>query len=196
MVLCFSLVVLTLSMTNAWAQNSSLNGTVTDPGGGVIPGSEVTITLMATGAQRLAVTDDQGRYSFSQMAPGIYEIAVELTGFKRLVVPNVVLAVDTPARLDVKLELGFSRNSHFVLATGPGRESTSSRRGFPTCVIGCRPASRPKAPYRKPPRSERIRGPPQSAGAPLRLASLRCSANSNRSASTNCLRKSAEAAWE
>ena len=116
MVLFFSLVVLTLSMTNAWAQNSSLNGTVTDPGGGVIPGSEVTITLMATGAQRLAVTDDQGRYSFSQMAPGIYEIAVELTGFKRLVVPNVVLAVDTPSRLDVKLELG--EISETVTVTG------------------------------------------------------------------------------
>ena len=116
MVLCFSLVVLTLSMTNAWAQNSSLNGTVTDPGGGVIPGSEVTITLVATGAQRLAVTDDQGRYSFNQMAPGTYEVNVELTGFKRMVVPDVVLAVDTPARLDVKLELG--EISETVTVTG------------------------------------------------------------------------------
>ncbi len=89
-----------------FAQNASLNGTVTDPQGGVVPGSSVTLTNVATGSQRSIVTDDEGRYVFPQIAPGNYDLKASLDGFKTSVIRGVVLAVDTATTVDLRLELG------------------------------------------------------------------------------------------
>lgn len=88
------------------AQNASLSGIVTDPQGGVVPGAEVTLLNPATGTSRLAVTDNEGRYTFPQVAPGTYQVRAALTGFKTKAVTGVQLLVDTAKRVDLQLELG------------------------------------------------------------------------------------------
>lgn len=88
------------------AQTTAISGTVTDQTGGIVPGLEVTMVHLATGNQRTTVTDDQGRYSFAQVAPGRYDLRAELVGFKTALIPNVNLLVDSPATVDIQLELG------------------------------------------------------------------------------------------
>lgn len=88
------------------AQTTSLTGVVTDPQGAVIPGIEITLTNQDTQRRRTAITDDQGNYLFSQVTPGTYELRAELTGFKTTIMPDVVLQVDTPATVNIRLELG------------------------------------------------------------------------------------------
>lgn len=92
--------------STALAQITSLQGRLTDPTGGVLPGSEVTVTNLATGVQRTTITDELGRYLFPQLAPGRYDIRAALSGFKTAVISNVNLLVDTPATVDIRLELG------------------------------------------------------------------------------------------
>ena len=85
---------------------ASVDGTVRDPTGALIPGAEVTLTNTETNATREAVTNDTGRFVFPQVPRGLYRIATEMPGFSTAVVEGVQVAVDTPATVDIVLELG------------------------------------------------------------------------------------------
>ncbi len=67
--------------SRAQQATTSLNGVVTDPSGGVLPGASVTITRNATGQVLTATTNARGEYQFSQLNPGTWTVTVTATGF-------------------------------------------------------------------------------------------------------------------
>ena len=81
------LTVLMFSVVPAFAQldRGQISGFVKDETGGVIPGATVTATHSQTGAARTVVTDGTGYFVFTSLTPGLYEVAVELAGFKKWV---------------------------------------------------------------------------------------------------------------
>lgn len=83
---------------------TSLNGVVTDPTGGVIPGAGITITNTQTGVAREAVSNDEGRYSFLQIPPGTYTVLAKSPGFTDVTVKDVQLQVNSPATVNIKFE--------------------------------------------------------------------------------------------
>jgi len=87
------------------AANATLNGTISDPLGAVIAGAKITATQIATGIKRDTVTNDNGLYVFSNMAPGDYELRIEVKGFatklSKAVPLNVGQTVTFNASLDV-----------------------------------------------------------------------------------------------
>ena len=67
----------------AFAQGTStMSGVVRDSTGSLVPGATVTATNTATGAERTAVTDAEGRYRFTGAAGGRYEVRAALAGFR------------------------------------------------------------------------------------------------------------------
>src|SRR5919112_1260876 len=78
----FAAWVLFFCFGSAAAQQSlgTLRGQVRDELGGVIIGATVTATD-AAGVEKSAVTDDEGRYVFSALAPGLYTIRLNQAGF-------------------------------------------------------------------------------------------------------------------
>src|ERR1041384_1158107 len=68
----------------ASAQDAQLQGTLTDQSGAVVPGASVTIVAPANGARRTLTSDAAGRYVFSFLSPGAYDLTVELSGFQRV----------------------------------------------------------------------------------------------------------------
>src|SRR5688572_24241555 len=60
------------SGVNAQTVTGTIQGTVTDSSGGVLPGAAVTITNADTGAERTVVTNDAGFYSASFIQIGRY----------------------------------------------------------------------------------------------------------------------------
>jgi hypothetical protein len=83
-----------------------LRGTVTDPQGGVVVGAVVTLSNAGTGFNRSVTTNSSGEYQFVQIAPGTYKIEAQMVGFAQLTRSNVQLLVNTPATLDLRMELG------------------------------------------------------------------------------------------
>jgi hypothetical protein len=102
-----AVVIALLSIGIGFAQTTtSLRGTVTDSQLAVIPQAIVTLTNAETGSTRQTLTDAIGEYQFVQMAPGLYRITAEKPGFATANQTGVKLLVNTPATLDLRLEVG------------------------------------------------------------------------------------------
>jgi Fe(3+) dicitrate transport protein len=89
MLLCTLLAVALLAgesnqpsrIPSAHPRGVSVSGRVTDTSGAGVPGAPVTARRVATGQTFETATDGGGRYTFENLAPGGYEIAVALHGF-------------------------------------------------------------------------------------------------------------------
>src|SRR5262245_9877367 len=65
----------------AQSATGSIEGTVVDTSGAVLPGVTVTLTNSETGAARTVTTDPNGLFAVPLLPVGIYEVAAELAGF-------------------------------------------------------------------------------------------------------------------
>src|ERR1700722_10196464 len=99
------------------AQTATINGTVTDPSGAVVPHAKVTAVNAATNAVRDAETGDAGTYTVSNLSPGIYDVTIEKSGLKSLKFSAVSLTVDEALTLDAKLEISVSSQTVTVEGT-------------------------------------------------------------------------------
>ena len=87
--------VLFLAMGLGFGQTISVNGgsiqgTITDPTGAIVPGASVTITGVDTGSLKVLTSDSAGFYSLGPLNPGNYLITVVAPGFQKLQVKTVV----------------------------------------------------------------------------------------------------------
>src|ERR1700678_1947634 len=78
------LLVLLFVSVSAFAQEyrATLTGRVADPTGAVIPNAAITVTSEDTGAISKRVSGGDGYYTVPFLAPGMYRISVNGTGFK------------------------------------------------------------------------------------------------------------------
>ncbi|MCX6588667.1 MAG: TonB-dependent receptor [Acidobacteria bacterium] len=84
----------------------NISGLVMDPGQATIAGATVRVRNEATSDTRQATTSGDGRYIFSQLPPGNYEVSVEMTGFRKSVQKNAELRVNATLELNFNLQLG------------------------------------------------------------------------------------------
>jgi outer membrane receptor protein involved in Fe transport len=110
-ILLFCLVVISapLSLSAQQAANATLTGTITDPNGAVVAGAKITATQTATGAKRDVVSNEDGLYVFSNMAPGDYELKIEARGFTtKIIKAPVSLNVGQTVTVNVPVEIGLT----------------------------------------------------------------------------------------
>lgn len=108
-ILCISLT--TFALLPASAQSTvatgSIQGTVTDPNGAVVPGAAITITNQATGQASKLTSSSSGTYASGALIPGTYTVRIEAKGFQTQVL-NVPVQVGNTASGNAKLTLGQS----------------------------------------------------------------------------------------
>ena len=114
-----------LFATQAFAQEATIVGTVTDPSGAAVPNVTVTITQTETGQARQAVTNGDGQYIAPNLNIGHYSVRVDAAGFKRIEQNNIVLQVGDRSRLDFKLEIGSTQEQVTVEAAAVGVQTDS-----------------------------------------------------------------------
>jgi outer membrane receptor protein involved in Fe transport len=85
---------------------ATIVGTVTDPGGSVVPSAQVTARNADTGLTRTVASNDEGSYRIEFLPVGKYSVEVTLAGFKKALVSDIVLQVNDTARVDVALNVG------------------------------------------------------------------------------------------
>ncbi|MGH9340923.1 MAG: carboxypeptidase regulatory-like domain-containing protein [Acidobacteriota bacterium] len=100
---CFFCVFFFIPMASA--QNSGIQGVVTDETGAIVPGVGITVTNLETGVARTAVTNDVGFYSVPLLKEGRYKIKAEMPGFTTQEV-TIPLEVGQVLRRDFQLKIG------------------------------------------------------------------------------------------
>ena len=122
-----SLAVLLLFVSAcAWAQESSITGSVRDASGAIIPSAIITITNTGQGFSRTATTNASGDYLVSGLQAGTYDIAVTAHGFEQFQVSGLVLRVAERARADAILKLGQVSTKVTVAGTEVAQVQTES----------------------------------------------------------------------
>src|SRR5258707_2344475 len=121
------LVGLVLSL-NATAQlpTSTLNGTVTDPQGGIVPGAKVVVTNTATGVIREASSTSDGCFAVTDLIPGDYFVRVSASGFATSEYKGVRLDVGRAITLTVSLRIAAGGEVVQVSATEISLNTTQS----------------------------------------------------------------------
>ena len=84
----FTAAFMTLALSGAaFAQSQAINGTIegtiVDDQGAVLPGVTVTVTNLDTGDTRVVVTNESGLYRAPLLALGTYRVSAELQGFRK-----------------------------------------------------------------------------------------------------------------
>jgi hypothetical protein len=70
---------------------SSISGTVLDVNGGMVLGAQVTLVALGPPVSRTAMSDDQGQFSFPELAPGKFKVTVAATGLQPYASTEIIL---------------------------------------------------------------------------------------------------------
>src|SRR6266478_6582109 len=103
--LLLCVLVLTLS-SQAFGQNATVVGTITDPSGAAVANATVTITHNETGKVYHLTSNTDGQYVAPDLPIGHYNVKVEASGFKAAEQRGVVLQVGDRTRLDYQMSMG------------------------------------------------------------------------------------------
>ncbi len=94
-----------------WSQatqtSGSIQGTITDPSGAVVPGAKVTIVGQGTAFNKVVTTDSAGFYNSGPLVPGNYTVNVAAAGFSQTK-GTAVVQISTIATNSYKLAVGGS----------------------------------------------------------------------------------------
>src|SRR6201988_1865383 len=105
------LVLVLVTSATMFAQTTistgSIQGTVTDASGAVVPGAKVSIRNNATNQVIETITTSAGNYASGALIPGQYTVRIEVKGF-RTVELTVVVQVNTTSSASAKLSVGES----------------------------------------------------------------------------------------
>jgi hypothetical protein len=106
-VMCAALLALVFALPSSVAAQSAgtgtINGTVMDQSGAVIPGAELTVKNVGTGESRKVSTNEAGRYTVPFLIPGIYEITAKQSGFADVIIQNILVEVGQSVIKDVQM---------------------------------------------------------------------------------------------
>src|ERR1035441_2832058 len=109
--------------------HASLNGSVTDASGALVPGARVETVSSATAFQRQALTGAGGTYQIPGLPIGTYTVTFSKPGFKSVEFKGVELVVGQSRTIDAKLEVGSVSDAVEVTAEIETVNRTSAEIG-------------------------------------------------------------------
>src|SRR5216684_8928876 len=125
------LVVLSLAVgVNAQTFRGTINGTVTDPSGGLVPNATVKATENATGIDHTTVTTSEGAFAFQDIPLGFYKVTVTASGFPVYTVDKVEVSAGTIYTLSVKLKLAQATTTVEVSAAALSLDTTTATQSL------------------------------------------------------------------
>jgi hypothetical protein len=124
-----SAIVLLIS-AHALAQTGgggSIQGTIIDSGGSVVPGATVVATNVATKVETTRQTNDAGLYVITPLPPGEYKVVVSATGFLTLIQEKVIVDALGTVTVNLALKVGDVKET-VTVSEAPTQLNTSDAR--------------------------------------------------------------------
>jgi hypothetical protein len=117
------IAVLIALTTPAFGQSQAINGTIegtiVDASGAVLPGVTVTVINTDTGTSRSVVTNESGVFRAPLLPLGTYRVSAELSGFRKFEQTGVSLAAGQTAVINMTLSVGEMTEVVSVVADTP-----------------------------------------------------------------------------
>ena len=107
--LILALLLGMVSPNIGWSQgsiNGGLRGIVTDSTGAAVPGADLKLISLSTGAVHSQTASGTGEYSFTEIAPGNYRLSVTSKGFQRKDYTQITIILNETHELNVALDAG------------------------------------------------------------------------------------------
>jgi|SRR5579871_1181904 len=123
--------LLLATMCTAWAQGpvGTLNGTVLDPAGAVVPGAAVVIANNDTNVELKTTTTSAGAYTIPYVPAGTYKIRVTSPGFRVSEADNVIVRVAETLTVNITMQVGGVNEQVTVSDTPPLLEAGTAEIG-------------------------------------------------------------------
>jgi outer membrane receptor protein involved in Fe transport len=99
--------------------NGAIGGGIRDPQGLGVARAVVKVHNIGTGQDTSVTADDQGEFRAASLAPGMYSLAVEQSGFAKIVLENVQVEVGRVTEVEIKLKLSGASETVNVNAEAP-----------------------------------------------------------------------------
>ena len=106
---------------------SSIDGTVSDPTGAVIPGASITLTNRGTGEVRIVETSTSGYYRITSLPSAEFDLVIGAPGFQTTLQESVRIQVAETKTVNVVLILGSETARITVTAEAPPLEKSEAR---------------------------------------------------------------------
>src|SRR5215470_4438328 len=87
------------------ASTGALSGITLGPSGAVLAGVNIRLTEGAGRETRSTISDEEGRFAFLLLAPGIYQLQTDKTDFEPLRLNNLRITVTETVRVELRLRL-------------------------------------------------------------------------------------------
>jgi hypothetical protein len=121
-----SLAALSLAQT---AGTGAIAGAITDPNSAVVGGASISAIDMTTGEKRTVVSSSTGTYLVPLLPPATYRVEVSKSGFKLSVNADVPVHITETTTVNVKLEIGATRETVEVKANSELLKTEQSTLG-------------------------------------------------------------------
>ncbi len=128
----FLLCMITFLCATASAQfRASIQGTITDPQGAVVPNATLTLTDTDTGRVLTATSNASGVYNFNALPPDHFTLAAKATGFSPQLIQDVRITPEQSNAVNVQLAVGETNTTVTVTGdqTNPVETETASISG-------------------------------------------------------------------
>src|SRR5215475_6275962 len=117
------------------ASTGAVSGQVTDQQNAAVSGAEIILLDLAKNTSLTTVTNEEGRYSFVNVPPGLYDLSVSKTGFIRAKAPGQKVTVGLVLTVNVALQLGSVTES-VVITSASGAELQTTNATVGTTLTG------------------------------------------------------------
>lgn len=116
--------------TTAFAQSTStVQGTVTDSKGAVVPAATVVVKNKATSIERTTQTDSNGNYQVAALPVGTYSVEVRASGFKAQLADRVSIEVAQTLVQNFQMDVGAISEQVLVTSDVPVIETSTTSVG-------------------------------------------------------------------
>jgi hypothetical protein len=113
----------------AQSVSGQIAGTVFDSSGALVPGAAVTVRNTGTGQSRSDSSNVSGYYLITDLMPGVYDLTVDVRGFKRYVESGITLNARTKLTVNATLTPGELTETVQVTAVANQVETSSGEVG-------------------------------------------------------------------
>src|SRR5258708_38696522 len=125
----FALALLAPSAATAQVAGGTIQGTVADGSGAVLPGTTVVVKNVGTAITTEVVTNERGVYRAPNLRPGVYDVSAALHGFSSAARKGLELSVGGELTLDLKLLPGRLTETVTVVTEAPAAATSSPTPG-------------------------------------------------------------------